>query len=438
MKNILLLLLVLGPGILKAQQPTIQYFRPNSKEGLHIFETKKTDTSSFDGIKVRVGGNFTQDFQGLRHQNTATAVMVNGVNTNELIRLTDGFNRAMANLNVDAQLADGIRLNLTLYLSSRHHEETWVKGGYLQIDKMLFFHSAVIDKIMEKVAIKIGDYELDYGDQHYRRSDGGNAIYNPFIENYIMDAFATEIGGELYYHFNSEIFIMAGVTNGELNPTIVKASKIDSATNKRNTYTPAIHGKIGFDKQVTPDLRLRFTGSLYAVKSTASNTLFYGDRTGSHYFYMMENTTATVGDNAFSGRYNPMFSQQVTTFMINPFVKFKGIEFLGTYEFAKGRTITEAHMRKANQFGVDLIYRFPQGQENFWLGGRYNSVDARQPGALNDISIERTTGSAGWFITDNIMLKAEYTHQRYKNFAETDIRAEGKFHGYMIQASIAF
>ncbi len=438
MKNVILLIISLFADTVYAQQPTMQYFRPNSREGLHIFETTKLDTSMFTGIKVRIGGNFTQDFQGLQHYNTAVPVNINGVNANELIKLTNGFNRAMANFTVDAQLADGIRLNLTVYLSSRHHEETWVKGGYLQIDKLLFFHSDVIDNLMEKVTIKVGDYELDYGDQHYRRSDGGNAIYNPFIENYIMDAFATEIGGELYYHYSKEVFLMVGITNGELNPTVVKASKIDSATHRLNTYAPAIHGKIGFDKLLSPDLRLRLTGSLYSVKSTPSNTLFNGDRTGSHYFYMMENTAATVADNAFSGRYNPKFSQQVTTVMVNPFMKYKGIEVLGTYELAKGRTITETDMRKTRQLGIDLIYRFPAGKESFWVAGRYNSVTARQPGDVRDITIERAVGSAGWFITDNIMLKAEYTNQRYKDFIETDIRAGGKFRGYMIQASIGF
>ena len=39
--------------------------------------------------------------------------------------------------------------------------------------------------------------EINYGDAHFRRSDNGNAIYNPFVGNYIMDAFTTEIGGEV-------------------------------------------------------------------------------------------------------------------------------------------------------------------------------------------------------------------------------------------------
>ncbi len=438
MKIILLLLFCVAFGVLKAQQPTIQYFRQNNKAGLNVFETTKNDTSQFTGMKVRIGGNFTQDFQGLSHQNNATPVLVNGVDANQLISLTNGFNRAMANLNIDAQLDDGIRLNLTMYLSSRHHEETWVKGGYVQFDKLLFLKSAAIDNIMKNFTIKIGDYELDYGDQHFRRSDGGNAIYNPFIENHIMDAFATEIGGEIYYHPKSGFLLMGGITNGELNPTVVASSKIDSATGKLNKYLPAFHGKIGYDKQFNKDLRFRITGSFYVNKSSAGNTLFFGDRTGSHYFFVMENTAATSDGNAWSGRLNPQFSEQVQTFMINPFVKFKGLEVFGTYEIAKGRMITERVMRKATQYAVDLIYRFSQGKENFWIGGRYNSVTNTLPNDPIDITINRVAGSLGWFVTKNIAMKAEYVNQQYKNFAQTDIRSGGKFDGYMIEASVGF
>ncbi len=38
--------------------------------------------------------------------------------------LTNGFDLAIANLNVDAQLTDEIRMNMTMYLFIRHHEET--------------------------------------------------------------------------------------------------------------------------------------------------------------------------------------------------------------------------------------------------------------------------------------------------------------------------
>ncbi len=431
-----------------AQKRAMQYFRPNDQRGINVFETTKGDTTQFEGIKVKVGGNFEQSFQMLRDQNTAAPSTQPGFagNVNSLIPLTNGFDLAMANLNIDAQLADGIRVNLTTYLASRHHEDTWVKGGYIQFDKLLFLNSNLINHIMNNVTIKVGQFDVDYGDQHYRRTDGGNTIYNPFVENYIMDEFATEIGGEIYYHHKSGLFAMGGVTNGELNPTVVAPTKIDSSTGKVNRYAAAFHGKLGYDKQVTNNLRVRLTGSFYIDPSASSNTLFGGDRTGSHYFYVMENQNVANGTtisnevdySAFSGRYNPGFSEEVKTFMINPFIKYKGLEFFGTIENAQGRTISEKTMRQATQYAADLIYRFPRNRENFWIGVRYNTVTSTIANNPKDVTINREVASVGWFATKNVMLKAEYVNQEYLNYPTTSIFNGGKFNGEMIEASIGF
>jgi hypothetical protein len=208
----------------------------------------------------------------------------------------------------------------------------------------------------------------------------------------------------------------------------------------------AFHGKLGFDKQLTTDFRFRLTGSFYTVKSANSNTLFGGDRTGSHYFDVMENANVAKGTtlsnendySPFSGRYNPGFSESVNTFMVNPFLKYKGLEFFGTYENARGRTITEATNRQATQYAADLIYRFPARSENFWIGARYNTVTAAMQGVAQDITINREVASAGWFMTKNIMLKVEYVNQEYKNYAATNILNGGRFKGEMVEASIGF
>ena len=157
---------------------------------------------------------------------------------------------------------------------------------------------------------------------------------------------------------------MAGVTDAMLDPTVKLSSTIDSATGQPNKYDPAFLAKLGFDRQINSDLRVRLTGSYYEVQSTASSTLFGGDRTGSHLFLVMANTEAPVSSPTNSaenetftgGRFNPGFSEAVSTFMINPFIKLCGLEFFGTYENANGRTITESTTRTATQMvaGFDL------------------------------------------------------------------------------------
>jgi hypothetical protein len=143
---------------------------------------------------------------------------------------------AQANLYTDVQLADGISLSLTTYLSARHHNEAWVKGGYLQFDK-LPFKGEFWTNLMKITTIKLGHMEINYGDAHFRRSDGGHTFYNPFMESYIMDAYTTEIGGEVYLKKNA-LFGMIGVTSGMIK------GNIDSAV--KTSVDPTIKGLLLF------------------------------------------------------------------------------------------------------------------------------------------------------------------------------------------------
>lgn len=407
-----------------AQKTQMQNFRPYDKAGLTVFEPEKqaTDTT-FEDVKVRWGAHFTQQFQSLDHTNSAAANIVEGVDQNKLIEIGSGFNLATANLNLDAQLAEGIRVNLTTYLSSRHHSEAWVKGGYLQIDALPMLNSKFVDKLMENLTIRAGHFEINYGDAHFRRTDNGNAMYNPLVGNYIMDAFTTEIGGEVYYT-NSGFIAMAGITGGEIKGGVADPDK------KAPTYL----GKLGYDKQVSNDLRLRLTGSVYTTARSASNTLYSGDRTGARYYDVMVNK---AGADFTSGRFNPGFRDDVTAFMVNPFIKFNRLELFGTYETATGSSAAEASNRTWDQYAVDAVYRL-LSRENVYVAARYNKVSGELQGSGLDANIERVQAGLGWFLTNNILIKGEYVKQNYNNFPTSDIRNGGEFKGFIFEAVIGF
>jgi len=410
----------------------IQYFRHYDQRGINVFETSKQDSIPFEGLRVRFGAGFTQQFQGLEHSNDAGSVPT--TDARALRPITWGFNNASANLNIDVQLADGIRLHLATYLSSRHHNETWVKGGYIQFDK-LPFKGEFFSSIMKYMTIKVGHMEINYGDAHFRRADGGQTLYNPFIENYILDAFTTEIGGEVYFQHPTGFLAMVGMTNGEIKGSIDQLST--TATDPNDNKSPAVYAKIGYDNNKTEGLRFRITGSIYNDNSSQSNTLFWGDRTGSNYFLVMEKFGSTTAAQAWSGRFNPRLSDKVTAMSLNALVKYKGLEFFGTYDNASGRTSAEKDDRSISQIAADLIYRAGR-KENVFVGLRYNQVTGREVGATTDISINRTALAAGWFVTPTIMLKGEYVMQNYVDFAKTDIRSNGKFSGFVVEAVVGF
>lgn len=410
-----LMMTLLMADISNAQEKRdLQYFRSPDKTGINVFETSKDTDVEFDGLKVRIGGANTLQFQGLTQSGTS----------GDLADLIPNFNLATSNLDLDVQLDRGLRMHLRTYLSSRHHSEAWVKGGYMQVDRLDFIQEGFMDNIMDKVTIRIGHMEINYGDTHFRRSDNGQALYNPFVGNYIMDSFTTEVGGEVYVKHNG-FLAMVGLTNGKLNQNTK-----DGAVNTR----ASIVGKLGFDRQINPDLRVRLTGSVYTTGQSASIYLYTADRAGSRYYDVFE-------DNRMSGRVAPDFSiggvgGEMTAIMINPFIKFQGLEFFGVFENSTGNALNGEESRTYNQYAGELLYRIG-ANEDFYLGGRYNLVKGEQR-AGNDIEAERFNIGGGWFLTKNVLAKVEYVKQTYDGYAAGDLREDGEFNGIMLEAVISF
>lgn len=399
------------------EKSDLQYFRENNKNGLNVFETKKEPKGSFDKVRVFVGGDFALQFQSINHSNTL----------DNLVDLGSNINLPSANLNINTQLADGVRLHLRTYLSSKHHNEAWVKGGHLQIDRLDFIKEGFLDGVMNYTTITVGLDEFNYGDTHFRRSDNARAIFNPFIENYIMDAFSTEAFGEVTVQKSSLIGVF-GITNGKLNQSVVVNDKTD---NKLSVY-----GKLGFDKQISDDFRLRITGSGYVNKGTTTGTWLYGgDRAGSRYYNVMAQPAPAV-KNDFEGRFNPAF-KQMTALQLNPFVKIGGLEFFGVLESVSNSE--EEGDGQFTQIAGELLYRFG-GTEQFYIGGRYNEVSGKNKASeTSEIKITRTNVGGGWFMTNNIIMKMEYVNQEYKSgFAETSKYNGAQFKGFNIEAAISF
>ena len=404
----------------------IQYMRNADQRGVNVFESPKEAGAEFTGFKLSWGGAFTQQYQNLTHRNAAAPKLVTGstVNQNQLIALGQGFNNANANLNLNVQLARGIRVAVETYASARHHNEAWVKDGYFLIDGSPI-ENKLLDKIMEVATLKVGHFEVNYGDQHFRRSDNGQTLYNPFVGNFIMDAFTTEIGAEVYLRKNG-LMAMVGMTGGEVKGQV-------TAPGQRG---PSYLAKVGIDESLSPDLRFRLTGSMYKTDRSASNTLTSGDRAGSRYYDVLENTTSTESANAWSGAIQSGMKNMVTAFVVNPFVKVGGVELFGNFETMTGASQTEAQRRTLRQFVGEGLYRFAGNK--LYVGGRYNTVKGQLAGITNDITVRRTQLGGGWFVTPNVLSKIELVNQKYLDFPTSDIRSGGQFKGVMIEGVVAF
>ncbi len=406
------LMLTLG---LFAQQPELQNFRLPGQQGLNVFEAPKDDVP-FDGVKVRVGGDFAIQVQGLSQTNAFANTTDTLLIPLQAPKLGTNVNLPTANLNLDAQFADGVRLHLRTYLSSRNHTEAWVKGGYIQIDNLNFIKEGFLGGFMEMARLRFGMDDINYGDAHFRRSDNARAIYNPFVGNYIMDAFTTEPFAELTI-MKSGIIGVLGMTNGRLNQNPFPGD--DGLT---------VYGKVGYDTQVNDDLRVRLTGSFYSSSTNSTRDYLYaGDRAGARYY-------GILGGSDFDPRINPRFNSR-TAIQINPFVKFQGLEFFVIYEMTSNND--NAVGGDMTQLAAELLYRF--ASDKLFVGGRYNSVTGKFSKTANSVTVDRINAGAGWFMTENILTKVEYVTSNYSGngFAGT-VNQGASFNGIMIEAVIGF
>lgn len=367
------------------------------------FEQPKLDPSTFEDVKVKVGADFAIQLQMIDHEADV-----------ELIDLKNNFNLPTANLNLITDLAPGIQLHMNTYLSSRHHNEAWVEGGYLLIDNMPFLPAA--DNIMKYLTLKVGVMMPDYGDAHYFRSTNAGVLNNPFVGNWVMDAYTTNPGLEVMYR-NNGFLALVGANNGRMNYGRGGDLGEDLVFN----------WKLGYDKNINEDLRVRATLSGYHVGEGHSGSyLWGGDRGGARYYNVMQ-TAAAEGDNFRSGRWDPNSGQtEMNSYMANVFVQFHGLEVFGIYENMKGvRNEADQHF---TQTAIQALYRIG----SFYLGTRYNNVDN------NDGSdVKRTNFGGGWFMTNNVLVKLDYVNQKYDGPAHGDIDG-GKFNGVVLEAAISF
>ncbi|MCR4033534.1 MULTISPECIES: hypothetical protein [Flavobacterium] len=449
------------------------------KDGINVFDVQK-DNREFKGLSIDLGGAFNMDFQATNSFNdqpasvtttttTAAGTTVRSINGYRLMNTENNFTLPGADLYIGAQLFDGVRVNLDVYLASRHHNDAYVKGGYLQIDKLDFIKKDFLADVMKYATIKIGQMENNFGDAHFRGSDNGNTIKNAFVGNNIMYSFTTEMGMEVYYNRDGWVS-MLGVTNGNLNQSNEEIF-YTTGPNTNTTHSPSILAKFGYDKQINEDLRIRLTGSYYHNANLGNANIYSANRSGFGYWGILNNNaytntitrTDTNGNvtvtntdvpTSFSktstpeATFNPNFKNWATTYMINPFIKYKGLEFFGTIELASGGDKAGTDdKRTANQYASELIYRFGK-TEQFYLGGKYNTVSGKLSNAdAKEVTVDKFEASAGWFMTKNILAKLNYVNQNYKNYSQfTGNPATGnlnnfyggKFNGLVFEAVIAF
>ncbi len=429
------------------------------------FESPKIDGSKFTKIKVNVGGDFVLHFQSLKsHADSAMAP------------LGSNLNLPCANLNLNADLAPGIRINLTTYLASRHHTNTYVKGGYLLMDQLTFLNNKIVDNIMKSVTIKVGMMELNYGDAHFRRSDNARTLNNPFIGNYILDGFAISPAAELYFRplgSAKGLLLMGGITNCVTDPNVGAYTAAGTsnytfpATHYSAAYKPlnlvnilGYYVKAAYDKEFNKNLRIRPSISGFICNNSPGGSLYNSDRAGSPYDEVMNkkslgSSAYDATSNVTNGYFGPGNYSKDQSFMGNLFAQVYNFELFGTYEIAKGNTglpvtynVVPFTFQNSSIEGICYFGKHHQ----FDIGARYTSVHKNAVDGygfntitniyaiapVGEMQTARIQAVFGWKLTDNIVTKLEYCKQTYSNFITYGTGTNSFFEGLMVEAAISF
>lgn len=384
----------------------------NADKVQNVFEAPK-DTSVFNGVEFNWNADLTFYYQGLDH------------NYGDDIK--GGLLLPTANLDINAKIMSGFNVKLETMLSSHHHHETFVKGGYASMDNLDFIYPGFAKDFMDNATIKIGVDDINYGDYHFRRTDNADVMRNPFVNNMGVEGYMQAGFVELLYRFPStNSFILGGITNGEVNPDDIA----DGEGKKAYSY----YAKAGWDSQVSDSTRVRLSQSGFFVNNTSKNRLYMGDKAGNVPTHIFASSSDYYPNGDFNAVWNAVAGyKDLTATMTNLFLKHNNTEFFGLVEFANGANQTDEDFDMFH-YSAEVVQRF--GNDKYYVAARYENATVERDGDPTDDELTQYQLALGWFLSKNAMMKLEYIKQKRENIASYG--QDVQFDGFMFCAALSF
>ena len=351
-----------------------------------------------------------------------------------------GMQTSFANLEFKVSIGDDIDVFFDgLLATQRHPSQWWGNQGYMYIRRIpgnSFL--TILNPALEHIDIKAGNFFADFGEHQYTRTINADAHRNPLVGNPIVSPLGAEPGMEIIYN-GSGFGAMIGGGIGALEQDFQEARKY------------SFRSKVWLD--VIRNVYL--SGSFYTVNHDPGvlrgSNLFRRERHGSSYggVWNLNNDGSGAGEGP--GQVRPGNGRELTAWEVNA--------ILNLFE---GNTIS-AFLGQGtgtgpdpNSFGVPIgdeewTYYSAQVQqflsESFYLSGRYSNVDySKFLSSDNSGNVNRIQAGFGTFVTNNILLKAEYVYQGASGFNESttgvvtsvDLGLEPNFQGVILEVGVSF
>lgn len=240
-----------------------EYFSPfKIMNPAHIKPDLDMQIGAFRDMNLYIGLETVGRYQAIQQQN----VYISGA---KQPGIDPGFQDPFANLQFLAQIPDKLDVYFDTYVASRPHASTmYGHEGYILFRQLPDpFNTGATSEIFNYVNVKLGAFDIDFGDGNYHRSNNAFVERNALIANPLVDPNVEEIGGEVY-SVKGPIYWLFGVASG--------------TTTEHFDYggaQPSFHGKIW----AYPLPNLRTSVSTYHVdlsESADTSYLFANGRSG--------------------------------------------------------------------------------------------------------------------------------------------------------------
>ncbi len=376
--------------------------------------------------KLDVGVQSTIVFQGLNQEND------NGT----LPELANGFQNAVGNLTFATEIFEGGEVNVDLFISSKHHTETWGYQGYFRMTQLpswmkLGAFGAFYDEHLE---VKAGQMTIDFGDGLLYRSINGDVYNNELIGNPVVSPALTTLGMEATGH--SGIFhLMAGFSNGTTKGDIQQG------------HGTALHGKAW----ITPfNETARFAASFYRVDHSGNGTGYPGTGTKSYLFAQGDRagTRYDVWNGPDGGQIFFGKEQQVTAFQLDGRLAYKPLLLYGAagwYRDADCNGTVEGNDNgnPEDRWSYYMVTAKVNLTDWLYLASRYSTALASKVVDTDlDGKIERFQVGGGFKIYDGVLIKLEYVKQTTSGFPvgtvnnRTDLGLHPSFSGISVETAV--
>ncbi len=408
------------PTLFKARSEE-EYFSPfDMMNPAHIRADMPLEIGGYRDMNLYMGVQTVGRYQAIRQSN----VFIKGARQ---INLDPGFQDPFANLSFLAAIPDKLDVYFDLYVASRPHASTmYGHEGYMIFKRLPEpLDAGLLHDVFDYVNVKVGAFDIDFGDDNYRRSNNARVQRNPLITNPLVDPNVEEIGGEIY-SVKGPIYGLFGIASGTTTEHFDHGSQ------------PSFHGKLW--AYPLPDLRTSV--SAYRVdlsESSDTSYLYANGRSGG--------ALASVfggGDNP--GQVLPQAGKDVTAVQgdvtwnhwpCEVYANAGWVQDSDTNATARG-TPSERWIYAT----IEPVYHITP---SLYLAGRYSYALAQSVHGIGTNGwVDRAEIGGGYWLTNNLLGKVELVYEQYHGFGPVglvngiDASHNSRFTGIVFEFSFAF